>query len=75
MYTENKPVNQLEAGIISFKNLSAGLLSFGIKESEKSRSKPNKSITQETLSQFSTELKRLVLDICNPNVPFNEKEV
>ncbi|MDV7137768.1 PD-(D/E)XK nuclease family protein [Maribacter sp. TH_r10] len=75
MYTENKPVNQLEAGIISFKNLSAGLLSFGIKESEKSRSKPNKSITQETLSQFSTELKRLILEICNPNVPFNEKEV
>ena len=71
MYGSKKKINQIEAGIISFKNLNAGLLGFATIESKKK----NKSITHETLNKFTVELKRLVLEICNPDIPFIEKEV
>ncbi len=74
MYGINQKFDQIEAGIISFKNLNAGMLGFATKESKNSRSK-DKAITHETLNTFTTELKRLVLEICNPNIPFIEKEV
>ncbi|MDO6761127.1 PD-(D/E)XK nuclease family protein [Tamlana sp. 2_MG-2023] len=63
----------IEAGIISFKNLSSGFLKFSKKESG-SRSK-NTLISEETISAFETELKALILEICNPNIDFTEKEV
>jgi len=71
MYGNTKKFNQIEAGIISFKNLNAGLLGFATIESKKK----DKAITHETLNEFTTELKRLVLEICNPDIPFIEKEV
>ncbi|MBU2950428.1 PD-(D/E)XK nuclease family protein [Tamlana agarivorans] len=63
----------IEAGIISFKNLSKGFLKFSKKESG-SRSK-NTLISEDTLSAFETELKELILEICNLNIDFTEKEV
>ncbi|PIF00735.1 MAG: hypothetical protein CR994_05125 [Maribacter sp.] len=75
MYTQGKNDYEIEAGIISFKNLSAGLLNFTIKSSKNSRSGKNIAITPDTLSDFTKELKRLILEICNPNIPFIEKEV
>ena len=74
MYGSTQKFDQIEAGIISFKNLNAGMLGFATKESKNSRSK-DKAITHETLNAFTSELKRLVLEICNPNIPFIEKEV
>ncbi|EAR02920.1 PD-(D/E)XK nuclease family protein [Maribacter sp. HTCC2170] len=74
MFNDKAPLNQLEAGIVSFKNLNAGTLSFATKEKRNSRSK-DKTITTETLKTFSTELKRLIIEICDPNIPFVEKEV
>ena len=71
MYGNKEKFNQIEAGIISFKNLNAGLLGFATIESKKK----DKAITHETLNEFTTELKRLVLEICNPDIPFIEKEV
>ncbi len=67
----NKPV---EAGIISFKNLKNGLLKFGTKDSLRSRNKDNK-ITEDTLLSFSTELKKLIHEICDPEKNFIEKDV
>ncbi|EDP72729.1 hypothetical protein FBALC1_16547 [Flavobacteriales bacterium ALC-1] len=64
----------VEAGIISFKNLKEGFLNFGKKESSHSRTK-DQLITEETLCNFETELKKLVLEICNPNIDFIEKEL
>ena len=64
----------VEAGIISFKNLSKGLLKFGKKDAPKSRKKDNE-ISLETLEYFSDELKKLILEICNPEIYFIEKEV
>ncbi|WP_370477276.1 PD-(D/E)XK nuclease family protein [Tamlana flava] len=64
----------VEAGIISFKNLSSGFLKFSKKESSHSRNKDS-LITLETLTAFETELKKLIIEICNPNIDFVEKEV
>ena len=65
----------IEGGIISFKNLQGNyFLKFGKKESAKSRSKDT-LITWETLDFFFTELKKLILEICNPELPFTEKLV
>ncbi len=74
MFNQKNSIIEIEAGIISFKNLNAGMLSFAMKEQRNSRTK-NKIITQETLSEFTMELKKLILEICNPNFPFVEKEV
>lgn len=68
------PIKNAEAGIVSFKNLSSGFLKFGIKEKARSRNK-SQIITEETLDQFVVELKKLILEICNPNIPFTEKEI
>ena len=64
----------VQAGIISFKNLGSGFLKFSKKDSTHSRSK-NAIITEETLEAFKLELKKLILEICNPEIDFIEKEV
>ena len=64
----------IEAGIISFKNLNGGFLKFGKKESARSRTK-DQLITVETLNNFEIELKKLIIDICNPDLDFVEKEL
>ena len=64
----------VEAGIISFKNLNAGLLKFATKPSTNSRSKDH-VITQDTLNAFEIELKKLIVEIYNPDVDFVEKEL
>ena len=63
-----------EAGIISFKNLNNGFLKFSKKNTPPNKGK-NSEITQETLTLFSNELKKLILEICNPKIPFTEKEL
>lgn len=70
----NEPFTTAEAGIISFKNMANGYLKFGTKDATRSRNK-NQNITKETLALFSEELKKLILEICNPSIPFTEKEV
>ena len=74
MMNEIIPVNNSEAGIISFKNLGSGFLKFGQKEKSGSRIK-TQIITDETLKDFTIELKKLILEICDPNIPFIEKEI
>ncbi|WP_372752752.1 PD-(D/E)XK nuclease family protein [Mariniflexile sp.] len=65
----------IEAGIISFKNLSAGFLKFAKKDKPGAYAKKETLITNETIDAFTIELKKLILEICNPNIPFTEKEV
>jgi uncharacterized protein YerC len=64
----------IEAGIISFKNLKGGFLKFSKKDRSGAYANKNSLITQETLENFYIELKSLILEICNPNIPFIEKE-
>lgn len=67
----NSPV---EAGIISFKNLGAGFLKFAKKESTRDKNKQT-AITEAILLAFECELKKLILEICNPELEFIEKEI
>lgn len=66
-------INNVEAGIISFKNLGSGFLKFGTKTS--AYSERDYRVTEEVLETFTLELKKLILEICNPNIPFTEKEI
>lgn len=61
----------IEAGVISFKNLQAGFLKFTKKENKSKDS----LITLETLDAFEKQLKILIIEICNINIPFKEKIV
>jgi ATP-dependent helicase/nuclease subunit B len=65
----------VEAGIISFKNLNSGFLKFAKKDKTGAYSKKDSLIAQNTLDNFYNELKSLILEICNPNIPFTEKEI
>ncbi len=65
----------IEAGIFSFKNLKSGFLKFAKKDRSGAYAKKDALITVETLNYFSIQLKNLILEICNPNIPFTEKEV
>ncbi|MFD2824995.1 PD-(D/E)XK nuclease family protein [Leeuwenhoekiella polynyae] len=58
---------QVEAGIISFKNLNKGFL--------KLTENKNSNITQELLETFESYLLKLIDEIVNSSVPFIEKEV
>lgn len=73
MHKENKVSLPLEAGIISFKNLQSGFMKFGKKDSD--RGKADSVITTEVLSEFEKELKKLIIEICNPELNFIEKEI
>lgn len=74
MHSATHRVTTLQAGIISFKHLSSGLFHFATKEQKGARTKDT-SITENTLGLFTDKLYQLVAEICNPEVPFTEKEV
>ena len=76
MMQQSKKINlPIEAGIISFKNLKTGFLKFAKKEKSGSYAKKDTLITSETLENFTKEIKKLIIEISNPNIPFTEKEV
>lgn len=75
MLLENEPSQStMEAGVISFKNLKVGFLRFGEKESSRSRKK-NCRVEPETIENFKVQLKNLIREICDPKIPFLEKEI
>src|SRR5690606_4188040 len=75
MLLDQKPVNgSVEAGVISFKNLKPGFLKFGKKTGSRDKH-VNYLIDHKTLEDFQIQLKNLILEICDPNVPFIEKEI
>lgn len=73
MISEQAPMEYSEGGIISFKNLNNGFLKFATKAA--SRGPKNNEISEEVLASFFIELKNLILEICNPDLPFIEKEI
>ena len=75
MYHSKQIQFPIEAGIISFKNLKSGFLKFSEKDKTGPYAKKNSLITEETINSFSLELKKLILEICNPDTPFTEKEI
>lgn len=73
LYSQENIQQQIEGGIISFKNLKNGFLKFATKQ-KGSRTK-NTLITAETFDDFLIQLKSLIVEICNPEIAFNEKEL
>lgn len=73
MIHEEIGFDQACAGIISFKNLNSGFLKFGTKTS--SRSKRDQIIDKQVLDRYVIELKKLIIELCDPTIPFKEKEV
>lgn len=67
MHLEKPFTESIEAGIISFKNLRNGFLPFKFNKEA--------SITPETFNEFEKQLKHLISEICNPEIPFVEKEL
>ncbi len=66
LYMDKHPVKEAQAGIYCFKTLGKGLLHF--------KQKRNAFIDGEALKMFETQLKKLVLEICDANKPLVEKE-
>ncbi|MFD1161418.1 PD-(D/E)XK nuclease family protein [Hwangdonia seohaensis] len=75
MHQSNQIQLPVEAGIFSFKNLRHGFLKFAQKDKTGPYAKKNALITEDTIDKFSIELKKLVLEICNLDIPFTEKEI
>jgi ATP-dependent helicase/DNAse subunit B len=69
MFTEEGKTNQIEAGIISFKNLSAGFLPFTVK----SDNQESTIITEDVLQNFINEIVVLLQEIFDTKIPFEEK--
>jgi len=64
----SKPV---EAGIISFKNLNSGFLKMNFSER---RGAAESLISQENMDPFLIELKRIIVEILNPEIPFIQNQ-
>ncbi|UGU17629.1 PD-(D/E)XK nuclease family protein [Sinomicrobium kalidii] len=62
-----------EAAIISFKNLQKGALKFAKKGEV--RTQKEYGISETTFQYFTEQLYRLISEICDPDIPFEEKEV
>ncbi|MFD1094603.1 PD-(D/E)XK nuclease family protein [Salegentibacter chungangensis] len=64
-----------EAGIISFKNLKGGFLKFTKKDKPGHTKNKITEIDTEMLGDFQAELKKLIAEICDPEVAFCEKDL
>jgi len=60
-----------EAGIISFKNLNSGFLKMNFSEK---RGGNDSLISQENMNPFLIELKRIIFEILNPEIPFKQNQ-
>ena len=72
MYSKSsnyKPKTVIEAGIYSFKNLKEGFL--GMNFSSNSR-QPVSEITEDVLEAFMTQIKGVISEIYNRDIPFTE---
>jgi len=72
LYFKNNKVLPNYAGIISFKNMSDGFMPVTFAGE---LSTETKQITTDVLETFQSHLCNLVLEICNAQVPFLEKEI
>ena len=68
------PANEstYKAGVISFKNMKSGFLSFGLK-AKKSDRNTTTAIDATILEEFRGQLFSLIQEICDPEIPFEAK--
>ncbi len=71
LYSKSNTINlseNIEAGIISFKNLNSGFLKMNFAEGKKT----DNQITQDRIDEFMMELKAIIIEIFDKNIPFEE---
>jgi hypothetical protein len=61
------PGEEMEAGVISFKNFSSGFIPFKFNKDQR--------IERALLSEFEPVLLALISEICSADIPFTEKEI
>ena len=71
MYQEYANGREIEAGIISFKNLKSGFLPFNFTQNKEA----TEVITPEIMSNYLEQIVVLLQNIFNENIPFEEKIV
>ncbi|ELY2009489.1 PD-(D/E)XK nuclease family protein [Flavobacterium psychrophilum] len=71
MYEKQANGLEIEAGIISFKNMKGGFLPFGIKQGKEILI----NINSEIIEHFKTEIIILINEILNIEIPFEEKTI
>jgi len=69
--TSNIPINELQSGIISFKNLNAGFLKMNFTEQYGGK---DYQVTKERITDFMEVINGLILEILNPEIPFKQNE-
>ncbi len=74
MYSSKFSVTTMEAGIISFKSLGLGAIMFTDAD-KKRENNMGDLIDEDTLMLFYSKLKELILEICDPAVPFQERDI
>jgi len=78
MYEELSSNTPIKTGIISFKNITENnfFMPFHLKENPKEKNTEHQTIiTPEILENFKTEIIKLLLEILDPNIPFEQKEM
>ncbi|MBT8321517.1 MAG: PD-(D/E)XK nuclease family protein, partial [Eudoraea sp.] len=73
LYSREHPLESIQAGIISLKNVKQGAINFAKKESSRSRNKDS-LITPTVINVFEEQLIKLISEICNPKLPFEEQK-
>ena len=69
MFEEQAKGLEIEAGIISFKNLKSGFLPFNLKQDKEG----TEVVTPEILNDYLEQIVILLQDILNVEIPFEEK--
>lgn len=72
MYEPKRNGMEMEAGIISFKNMKSGFMNFSFKESMDRNAKPTEIIDAAMLEEFKMQLVTLITEILDADVPFEE---
>ncbi|WP_417363290.1 PD-(D/E)XK nuclease family protein [Galbibacter sp.] len=68
-------LNSFTGGIISFKNLKAGIISFATKDKRGNRAIKETVIDQEVLHTFSKVLEKLIVELFDKDQALQEKEI
>lgn len=73
MYENNANGLEIEAGIISFKNMKSGFMNFCFKDAWDKSLPVLNIVDADMLAAFKTQLVTLIAEILNPDIPFMEK--
>lgn len=67
----NTVFNELESGIISFKNLNSGFLKMNFADKPRG---VDSLVSKERIDNFMIEIHQLIKEILNPDIPFKQNE-